>query len=102
MAAETRAERRRKKREALKYPSRRPEALRVQLATIPVAMREARRWFLWRYEWSEQRKEWAKVPRQVNGRTADPTKSSTWSDFATVARMYSESIQLPAGKKYSG
>jgi hypothetical protein len=59
-------------------------------------MRAERRWLLWRWEWVEARGQWAKVPRQPNGKHADPTDPLTWTAFETVVRALSDS-QVPGG-----
>jgi putative DNA primase/helicase len=66
----------------------RPIALRVKAEAIPQAMRDQRRWVLWRYDWSAEDNRWIKVPYQPWGVRAKSNDSSTWFTFAEVMAPY--------------
>ena len=60
-------------------PPPRPTAMPINLDGIPPCLKERPQWVLWRYELDAERQDWAKIPRQLNGRKAkanDPNGSA--------------------------
>lgn len=55
-------------------------------ARIPLAMTEAYRWLLWRYE--ERGEKRTKVPYQVGGEKADSTDPTTWCVYGEALEAY--------------
>jgi len=72
-----------------------PAYREVIKVNIPYELRERSQWGLWRPQWKTDR--WAKVPYQVNGRSASVTNPAHWSDFDTVLATYQQS-----NGRYSG
>lgn len=66
-----------------------PTALPVEPAGIPPEPQQRRQWVVWRYEWAEDRGDWAKIPHNPKtGRNAKPNDPSTWCDFDPAWRAY--------------
>jgi primase-polymerase (primpol)-like protein len=71
-----------------------PAALPVQAEHIPQALRERRRWVVWRWTWTG--KKWDKPPSNPRtGGNASSTNSKTWSTYA-------EAVAACEGGQYDG
>lgn len=81
---------RKAKREILKDRTRRPLRIAANVENIPAEIRAAPRWVLWRYEWGEGRKEWAKQPFQTNGRLAKSNDPKTWATFDEIRAVHGD------------
>ncbi|PIC71145.1 DNA primase [Sporosarcina sp. P16b] len=66
------------------------EILLVAAENIPDELKKLPQFVLWRAEWNEQRKQFDKIPYQLNGRRASSTDSSTWGNFEQVLKIYEE------------
>ncbi|QTB29065.1 phage/plasmid primase, P4 family [Lysinibacillus sphaericus] len=71
----------------------RDEILLVVSENIPDELKQYKNWILWRAIWNEQRKQYEKVPYQVNGKDkASVSEESTWSTFDVVIDAYEHGI----------
>lgn len=71
----------------------RDEILLVVSENIPDELKQYKNWILWRAIWNEQRKQYEKVPYQVNGEDkASVSEESTWSTFDAVIDAYEHGI----------
>lgn len=56
-----------------------PTPIPFNAAGVPAAMRDAKRWLLWRY--AKRSDKWTKIPMQANGQNASSTNPDTWATF---------------------
>lgn len=63
-----------------------PDAPPVQFETIPIALKEAPRWVLWRYEMNGGK--WTKIPYRARGGKASSTDPESWAPFAAAQAVY--------------
>lgn len=75
----------------------RPTAPKPEFHNIPPPLIELTHWVLWRFDWSDDRAEWAKVPYQPCGLKAKSNDRETWSTLASVKLTY-----LSARSSYDG
>lgn len=69
-------------------PAVHPATVPVDPEGIPDVLRQGRHHVCWRWEWSNERGEWAKVPKHPHGRNASSTDPETWSTFEDVLDAY--------------
>lgn len=57
---------------------------------LPVEMRNAKRWMLWRLSWNEKQGKWLKVPFYSNGnkRTGEQNSHADWDKLATFEQVW--------------
>jgi primase-polymerase (primpol)-like protein len=64
----------------------RPATLRVNAEGIPLGLRMANQWVMWRWEWRDGK--WTKPPFQVNGASAKSDEPTTWTSFHQAVDTY--------------
>ncbi len=70
-------------------PSGRPDPLQVREDGIPPVLKQQDQWICWRYEWTEDREEWTKIPVDPNtGGRASSTDSATWTSFSDAVKFH--------------
>ncbi len=63
----------------------RPDPIGVEPDAVPDTLTERDAWVCWRYEWSDDRDEWTKVPVDVDtSGFAKSTDPDTWTSFPTA------------------
>ena len=65
-----------------------PKALPISTLDVPASLRALNRWVLWKYEWTEARQDFAKVPFAVAGYRASSVKASSWSSYQNVVSEF--------------
>ncbi|QIB75403.1 hypothetical protein G3I44_14530 [Halogeometricum borinquense] len=63
---------------------------------IPETLKNERQWICWRYEWSDDREKWTKIPvNPKTGGNASSTNKDTWTSFeaALAAHRNDDSIE---------
>jgi energy-coupling factor transporter ATP-binding protein EcfA2 len=67
---------------------KRPTAIAPDFACVPDELMQVKQWVLWRFDWNDQRGEWAKVPYQTSGRRASSVDPETWATYAIVMHAF--------------
>lgn len=70
----------------------RPRGIEPAFHFIPLELAKLKQWVLWRFDWSDARGEWAKVPYQISGHRASSTGPETWAALPACINAY-ESAQ---------
>lgn len=66
----------------------RPRVSEPEFQYIPLEMAKLAQWVLWRFDWSEERGEWAKVPYQITGLRASSTNPATWAQLPACVNAF--------------
>jgi putative DNA primase/helicase len=68
----------------------RPDAVTVDPDGVPETLRELDLWLVWRYEWKDDRDEWAKIPKDGagGGYRIDATAPDNGVAFDTAVKTY--------------
>ncbi|WP_227357682.1 phage NrS-1 polymerase family protein [Haladaptatus salinisoli] len=67
-----------------------PDTLSFGASAVPDELTERDQWVSWRYQWTPDRDEWSKVPRDVSGGYASSTDADTWTDFDSAVEHYND------------
>ena len=68
--------------------STKPLSLPIKTADVPLSLRTLNRWVLWKYDWSEERQSFAKVPYSVAGYRASSVKPTSWATYGDVVAEF--------------
>lgn len=61
----------------------------TNLDAVPQELKAQRRWILWRWDWVEKDRKWAKVPfNAASGKKASSTDAATWGSFEQALSAY--------------
>ena len=79
---------------AKKNPAVKPRTLPVLPDGIPIVLAALSQWIRWRWEWSESRKSWTKIPiHPFYSQKASTTNRSTWGPFEiAVSNLGSDDV----------
>lgn len=56
--------------------------------SIPDELKKLPQFLLWKAEWNEERKQFDKIPYQINGKKASSTDFATWNTFEKIFDVY--------------
>lgn len=64
-----------------KDKNHKPKVAPPDFDRIPAEIRKVPHWVLWKFDWVEETKQWAKVPYSAHGGRAKSNEPATWASF---------------------